>query len=109
VISLRTRSSSLSVVVGLVMYVWCECGVRVYRVVVCSYMNKFYSCTQMRGVKKVTLHDWRLVACCRATEGQTRTGRASAQRRRNLELQKSICRSMFEYGKREFTKAVAFV
>jgi hypothetical protein len=58
VISPRTRSSSLSVVIGLVMYVWCECGIRVCGVGVCSYINRFYSCT--RGVKKyidVYIHD----------------------------------------------------
>jgi len=29
VISQRTRSSDLSIVIGLFMYAWCECGVRV--------------------------------------------------------------------------------
>ena len=48
VISRRTRSSYLCVVVGLIVHVWCAC----VGGCVCACMNRCYSCTQMRGVKK---------------------------------------------------------
>ena len=50
VVSRKTRSSDLSIVVGLLMYVWCKCGVG--RVDVCLYMSRYYSYTQIRGTKK---------------------------------------------------------
>ena len=46
VISRRTRSSDLSIVVDLFMYVWCACVE-----LVCMYMSRYYSCIQMRGKK----------------------------------------------------------
>jgi hypothetical protein len=43
----------LCVVVGLNMCIGCEC-VRVCGVCVCSHMFKYYSYTQLRGLKKPT-------------------------------------------------------
>jgi len=52
VISRRTRYSYLCVVVGLIVHVWvwvwCACVEWYVR----ACMNRYYSCTQMRGVKK---------------------------------------------------------
>jgi len=49
VISRRTQSSTPCVVVGLVVHVWCECGVCGF-MCMCTY--RCYSCTQMRDLKK---------------------------------------------------------
>ena len=51
VISRRTQSSYLCVVVGLVVHVWCVVCACV-RWCVRACLNRCYSCTQMRGVKK---------------------------------------------------------
>ena len=76
VIYSRMRSSSLSVVVVLFMYMWSV--VCVYRVYVCSCMSRFYSSTQIRGVQKthlvslnlkktqfscIQLHVWLVIVC----------------------------------------------
>ena len=55
VISRRMRSSDLCVVVVLVVCVRCECGVCVSGCGVCMCMNRYSSCTLMRGVKKKRL------------------------------------------------------
>jgi hypothetical protein len=48
----KDASSYLCIVVGLVVYMWCEWGVRVCGVGVRLYTSRCYSCIQMRGVKK---------------------------------------------------------
>ena len=52
VIPRRTRSSYLCVVVGLLVHVWCECGVRVWGVRACVYEQMLQLYPDERRSKK---------------------------------------------------------